>query len=574
MIRLLHLIIASFFVFSCTSKPIQIHTNRKSPSIRVQQQRNQNYPQETVVANPGLMPSMPVSSSEGVKTNSNVSVYAAEDFETATTPVATDYVSALKTNLPKKAANDIIENKLSAEQLEQAAVDPQLSAYRPQILWRLGIMAQKERRSGRAIEFFRSLSTQYTQNPLAAQAQQMVTLIDATASVDAKVIGAILPLTGKNANVGQHALNAIRMGLGLNKADARFRLAIFDTQSLPESASAGVDKLVRDDKAIALIGGLSSKEAMGIAQRADFLGLPFIALSQKSGLTSVGDFVFRNSLTPEMQVDQLVQYAYEKLSARRFAILYPNDTYGVEFSNIFWDHVLARSAQVVAAQTYDPKENDFNAVIKKMVGTFYPEARPEEFKERQKELRLAKKDRDQKNSKNKVKKNSREHEVEENILSPIVDFDVLFLPDSGKSLGQVMAFMKVNDVPKVSYLGTNIWNTPDIVKRAGAQADGIYFVDAVDLNDAKMRETNFFKEYLSQYNEEPTLIEMQAFESAKVIRDVISGGATTREQVASRLRSLGRTAGVTGELRMSSLRELERPVHVLSLDKGLIKKVE
>ena len=155
-----------------------------------------------------------------------------------------------------------------------------------------------------------------------------------------------------------------------------------------------------------------------------------------------------------------------------------------------------------------------------------------------------------------------------------MDFDVLFLPDSGRTLGQVMAFMKVNDVPKLTYLGTNIWNTPDIAKRAGPLADQIYFVDALDLNDAAVRDTAFFKDYFSQFNEEPTLIEMQSYESAKIIRDVLSSGASSRENVASRLRSLGRASGVTGELRMSNLRELERPVHVLSLDKGIIKKVE
>ncbi|MBC7421048.1 MAG: penicillin-binding protein activator [Bdellovibrio sp.] len=561
MIRIL-LLTSLFFIFSCSSKPIQIPTSRKAPaphSTRAQPAQI-NKVLETVVADPGLT--------------------APPQAETSKAPFAasqapqelTDYLIALKTpNIPKKNAADIIDNHLTKSQLENAAADVQLQTYRPQILWRLANLAQKENKTDQAVEYYQSLATQFPQHFLAAQSQQLAALLQASETTDAKVIGAILPLTGKNANVGQHALNALRMGLGLNKTESRYRLAVYDTQSLPESAGLGVDKLVRDDKVIALIGGLSSKEATGIAQRAEFLNLPFIALSQKSGLTNIGEFIFRNSLTPEMQVDQLVQYAYDKLGARRFAVLYPNDSYGVEFSNIYWDHVLARNAQVVAAQTYDPKENDFTNVIKKLVGTYYPEARPDEYRDRMKELRLAKKDRAEKN---KNKKNSREHETEENVLSPIVDFDVLFLPDSGKSLGQVMAFMKVNDVPKLTYLGTNIWNTPDIVKRTGTQADGIFFVDAVDLNDTRMRETDFFKEYVAQYNEEPTLIEMQAFESAKIIRDVTSSGATTRDSVASRLRSLGRSPGITGELRMSNLRELERPVHVLSLDKGIIKKIE
>ena len=558
--------IASLFIFSCASRPVQIHTARKNTPHVNQTQRQQTTPvtsspaknqsTETVVSDLGLMPS--------------TTSAPKEVFYAPAAPI--DQLAALKTpGLSKKNATEIIETSLSVDQLEKAAADQQLLNYRPQILWQLAQASQKEKKSDQALEYYRSLATQYPQNPLGTQAQQMVTVLQASENVDSKVIGAILPLTGKNANVGQHALNAIRMGLGLTKSEARYRLAIYDTQSLPDSAAAGVDKLIRDDKAIAIIGGLSSREATVAGIRADFLGVPFIALSQKSGLTTIGENVFRNSLTPEMQVHQLVQYATEKLGAKRFAILYPNDSYGIEFSNIFWDHVLARNAQVVAAQTYDPKENDFTTVIKKLVGTYHVDARPDEYRERLKEIRQTKKERSEKN---KNKKNSREHEVEENVLSPIVDFDVLFLPDSGRTLGQVMAFMKVNDVPKLTYLGTNIWNTPDIAKRAGPLADQIYFVDALDLNDAAVRDTAFFKDYFSQFNEEPTLIEMQSYESAKIIRDVLSSGASSRENVASRLRSLGRASGVTGELRMSNLRELERPVHVLSLDKGIIKKVE
>ncbi|MBC7742712.1 MAG: penicillin-binding protein activator [Bdellovibrionaceae bacterium] len=557
-------------LFSCASQPVQYHAPRKNAPVGSRQ-----------TAPAVEIKNRPITSSAG--TNSTfpppaepaappapVKYVPFENKNVA--PLAADYLTALRSpGISKKSAQDIIENQLSISQLEKAAAEPALQNYRPQFLSRLAMLSLKERRSAAALEYYRSLVTQYPQHPFATSAQQTILVLQAAESADEKVIGALLPITGKNANVGQHALNALRMGLELNKPNAKYRLAVYDTQSIPETAAAGVDKLIREDKAIALIGGLSSKEAMTIAQRADLFSIPFIGLSQKSGLTSIGEYVFRNSLTPEMQVDQLVQYAYEKLGARKFAILYPNDTYGVEFSNIFWDHVLARNATVTAAQSYDAKENDFTDVIRKLIGTYYPEGRAEEYRDRSKELRLAKKE---KLEKNKAKKPTREHEFEENILPPVVDFDVLFLPDSGKTLGQVMAFMKVNDVPKMTYLGTNIWNTPDIVKRAGTQAENIFFVDALDLNDSSVRETAFFKEYSAQYSEEPTLIEMQAFESAKMVRDVLLSGASTRENVAGRLRSLGRSSGVTGELRMSNLREIERPIHVMSLEKGVIKKIE
>jgi branched-chain amino acid transport system substrate-binding protein len=386
--------------------------------------------------------------------------------------------------------------------------------------------------------------------------------------VDAKVIGAILPLTGKNASIGQHALNALRMGLEMSKPDNKFRIALFDSQSNPDLAAQGVDKLIIEDKAIVILGGFTSKEALSIATRAEELAAPYVGFSQKSGLTSVGENVFRNSMTPEMQVDKIVQYATEKLEAKKFAILYPNDSYGVEFSNIFWDHVLARGGEVTAAQTYDPKENDFSEVIQKLVGTYYKEARAEEYKKRVREIKIKKAESTAK------AKNSRDHWSEENILPPIADFDAVFVPDSSRALGQVLAFMKYNQVTDMNYLGTNIWNSPDLPKRAANEDASLFFVDAIDISQGAPQTSSFFKDYLTLYNEEPTIVEIQVYEVAKIIKDQLVSGATSREALASRLRSLGRSQGVTGELRMSSQRELERPIHVFTLDSGFVKKVE
>lgn len=583
--------ILGLMYLSCSSKPVEFYSTRRPTPA------NPTRPQQTTTPTKNSPKAAPSYTTETVTANSSTPKYSSDSPTALTTPPAS--VAAAAPNLPEasdalgllrhyagnqKVSDDLILNRLSTSDLESALRDQNLTNYRPLMLWQLGQIYQKNKRSSQALEYYRSLTSQYPQHQLAIRANALIDLIQASQSVDSSVIGAILPLTGRNASVGQHTLNALKLGLGTDKPDSRFKLVTYDTQSNPDLASAGVDKLLTENKAIALIGGLSSKEATLLAQRAELFSIPFIALSQKPGLTDIGDFVFRNSLTPQMQVDQLAQFAFDKLNAKRFAILFPNDSYGVEFANIFWDQVLARGGQVTAAQTYDPKENDFNGIIQQLVGTYYPEARAEEYKQRLDDIKKAKRLRAQKNKKDNKKptvKNSREHEVEESVLLPVVDFDVIFLPDSGKTLSQVMAFMKVNEVGNLTYLGTNIWNSPDIVKRAAtglnqkdaSVKDNIYFVDALDPNDNKVRETPFFKEYFAAYGEEPTLIEMQAYESAKILRDQISSGGTSRDSLASKLRIMGRSTGITGELRMSNQREIERPVHVLSLDNGLIRKI-
>ncbi len=474
-------------------------------------------------------------------------------------------------------ANDLIENKLNLNELEAAAADPALIQFKPQILLKVGKLYQKNKEPDRAAEYYRALTTLYPQNVSSTQAAVLLSSLQnpvTTAGADSNVIGAILPLTGRNASIGQHALNAIRLGLGLNKPDSNFRIALFDSQSDPELAAQGVDKLVNEDKAIAILGGFSSKEASSIASRAELLSVPFVGFSQKPGLTNVGEYVFRNALTPEMQVDRIVQFAFDKLAAKKFAIIYPNDSYGVELSNAFWDHVLARGGQVTAAQTYDPKTTDFSDVVQKMVGTYYTEAREDEMKKRVKEIRTARKAKNP-NPKTGSKGSQRDGVSDANILPPVIDFDVVFVPDSSRALGQILAFMKFNDVIDMNYLGTNLWNSSDLPKRAANEDAAIYFVDAVDVTTSQVQDSGFYKDYLAAYNEEPTLVEIQTFEVAQILKQLISAGATGRESLAAGLRALGTsTLGVTGELEMSPSRELIRPVHVMMLDSGVVKKVE
>lgn len=503
-------------------------------------------------------------------------------------------VSELKKNISNdKISTDLIENKLTADELESVASDGSFISLKPQVLLKIGKNYLKNRNQNQAGEYFRSITSLFPGSPYSTQAAVLLSTIHLSNDVDAKVIGAILPLTGKNASIGQHVLNAIRMGLELSSPENKLRLALFDSQSSPELAANGVDKLVKEDKAIVLLGGFSAREAASIATRAELLGTPYFGFSQKSGLTNIGDYIFRNSVTAEMQVDKLVQFAFDKLSARKFAILYPNDSYGVEFSNIFWDHILARGGEITAVQTYDPKENDFSEPIQKLVGTYYIEARSQEYDARLLELKEQKEQKELKEQKERKalqelmettndkslkktlsKKSSRDHWSEENILTPVVDFDVLFIPDSSRALGQILAFMNYNDVKEVKYMGTNIWNSPDLPKRTANHSAGIYFVDAIDVSLPTGEPSSFFKEYLALYSEEPTLVEVQAYEVAKIVKEQLRSGSTTRESLASRLRSLGRVPGVTGELRMSSQRELERPINVMTLESGLLKKAD
>ena len=82
------------------------------------------------------------------------------------------------------------------------------------------------------------------------------------------------------------------------------------------------------------------------------------------------------------------------------------------------------------------------------------------------------------------------------------------------------------------------------------------------------------QKYYAAFNESPTIIEAQAFESAKILRDQISSGYRSRSSLSYQLKSMGRTSGAYSEIRMNTNHELVRPLNLFELSSSVIKKID
>lgn len=454
---------------------------------------------------------------------------------------------------------DLIENRLSEAQLEEVGSSSEFNFLQGYANFKLAEIFLDKKDTSSAKKFFTKASYFAPGSDISVRAQDMISQLESTRHVEPKTIGAILPLSGKNASIGQRTLRSMQLGLGLNQKNSTFKLAVIDSEGNADTARRAVEKLVKDDNVIAIIGSLLSKTATAEASKSDELGIPMIALSQKSNITDIGPNIFRNSITSQMQVRYLVKQAMEIDKLKKFAILYPNDSYGVEFANIFWDEVLVRGGKIVSAQSYNPKDTDFRQVAQRLVGTYYIEDRADEFKMRERDLLLADKDK---------KKSIREN-TKEDILPPIVDFDAIFIPDSSKPMGQVAAFLSFVGIRNVQLLGTNLWNSPGLSKRAGNFSSNLRFVDGI-FPDSNIK---FFQDYKSFFNEDPTLTDLQAYDSALLIRQLVLNGAESREEITSKLKSLNKFPGTLGPLSISKDREILRPLFSFTLEKGELKRL-
>ncbi len=459
----------------------------------------------------------------------------------------------------KNKAIEFVESEIDDEQLENIVDNRAFDYLRIPALLRYGRYLVEQKLYTNAKRYLEDIVQDAPETDYSEQASEIIKQIDARQVVDQKTIGVILPLSGRLKSIGYRALRGIQYGLGIygNKR-SDLKLAVIDSEGNPDIARRAVDRLVSEDHVIAIIGSLLSKTSNAVASKASEYGVPSIALSQKSGITEIGETVYRNALTSEMQVQYLVDIAISKLGLKRFGILYPNDPYGVEFANLFWDEVKNRGGDIRAAQSYASKETDFRGPIKRLVGSYYLEDRMDEYKIRMREW---------------IKENGGKtgrKAPPDDLLPPIVDFEALFIPDIPRAVGQIAPMLAYNDVKDVKLLGTNVWNRSDLVRRGQKFVENSLFLDSFLTEDPKFKNSQFHRGFLATFGYAPGIFEVQSYDSALFLRQALLSGSRSRSDLVDRMNSTKEFYGAVGKILINEKREFVRPMVALTVQGGKI----
>ena len=191
-------------------------------------------------------------------------------------------------------------------------------------------------------------------------------------------IGVVLALTGRfAAEVG------IPMQIGFELArqdvnnsgmlgDAKITFITEDDQS--ESSVEAFNKLIHQDGVSAITGLAISdqaKHAFPIAQENGVVA--FSSVSSASGLSAIGDFIFRAGLTVDILNPSGVRITQEKLGYTKAATLYDeSDLYSTSSYEGFQAALAENGVKVVATETFQSGDTDFTAQLTRIM-----EANPE-----------------------------------------------------------------------------------------------------------------------------------------------------------------------------------------------------
>jgi branched-chain amino acid transport system substrate-binding protein len=280
-----------------------------------------------------------------------------------------------------------------------------------------------------------------------------------------------------------------------------------DDASVPQQGTNVFNKLINGDKVSAIIGPTLSNTAKitdPIAQKA---GVTVLAISNTiSGITEIGDYIFRDSLTENVVIPHTVKIAKEKLGIKKVAMLYGNDDAMTKATYEVFKKVLQSSGiQILGEQTFAKGDRDFSPQLTQIKAQ-NPDA----------------------------------------IVCGALAEEASGIVSQARQLG----------IPKtVRIIGGNGFNSPGLIKNAGDAAEGVIVGAAWNISSKAALNAKFVSDYTKKYNRAPDQFAAQAFAGVHIIYQAAKAGGTDRKALRDAMLKIKNVDTVLGRFSFTEGRD-------------------
>ena len=337
-------------------------------------------------------------------------------------------------------------------------------------------------------------------------------------------LGGIGPLTGPLAIYGVTSTNGSKLAFEeINKNGGilgkQVEYIVLDEKGDSTEAVTAYNKLV-DEGVVALIGDITSKPSLAVAEVAAQDNLPMITpTGTQFNITEAGPNVFRVCFTDPYQGVVLANFAKNNLNAETAAVVVNNSSdYSDGVAKAFVEQAEKLGLKVVAKEGYSDGDKDFRAQLTKILPT-----------------------------------------------NP----DVLVVPDYYEQVALITTQAREVGI-KATFVGPDGWD--GVAKTLDASAYGAvensYFTNHYSLQDQSPKVQNFLKAYKEAYNEEPSAFSALSYDAAYMMKAAIEkAGTTDKQAVVDALKNLDYD-GVTGHLTFDENNNPVKAVTVLKIVNG------
>ena len=359
--------------------------------------------------------------------------------------------------------------------------------------------------------------SRFPNHSYAAKAADLQTTVRTKFKSHPYSIAAIFPMSGKLAPFGTEVLNGIQLALERQKDGSEtpsIGLIVKDTEADRAAFLDELSDVLSDDRPLAVIGPLLSKNLPVMAEMAERTRIPLITPSATvPNLRRFGSYVFSTALTYGHQAKRVADYAVKDQHFKRFAILYPDTAYGRDLARLFAQEIRQQDGELILSEPYKEGDTDFRAVIGKL--------KAEDLKKYGVEVQV-----DNDPAKTGIRRGGKKGK--RLLYSP--GFDAVFIPGRSLDVGLLAAQLAFYDIA-VPLLGANGWNTQDFARVADRSVEGSVFVDGFFADSTSPVVQEFVERYRKRFQATPSLFAAQGYDAARLAVEAIRRGATSGEAV-------------------------------------------
>ncbi len=388
----------------------------------------------------------------------------------------------------------------------------------------------------------RGFLTRFPMHPYAQTAMALLQSFIGKIKVHPHILGVALPFSGPMKPYGNDLLNGIRLAMDIAKEQwglSSVGLVVKDTTTLNAPLRVEMQQLLDEFQPRAVIGPLLTREIRSLGRLPDDYATPFITPSSTLlNVRQYGSYWFNTAMTSSVQAKRLVEYATMTLGYHRFCIVYPKTAYGRELADMFRKEVIHSGGEVIAVEEYTEEQTDVAEQLRRLkIKDLAQYGLEEEEETRTGEQRL--------------------------VYTP--GFDAIFLPGQPVHLAIIAAQLAFFDM-NVPILGGNSWHNHELFRWAKQDLNGSIFVDGFFLNSPDPSVQMFIQRYRSQFQKEPSLFAVQAYDAATVVLETIRKGAQSGQDVWDQLVRRSDLPALSGFASFSSAGILNRRLYLLQVN--------
>ena len=184
-------------------------------------------------------------------------------------------------------------------------------------------------------------------------------------------IGALFSVSGPASFLGEPERNTAEMMVAdINKAGGikgrKLELIVYDTQGDATKAVQGVNKLIKDDKVVAIIGPSTTGDSMAVIPVVEKAEIPMISCAAGIKITDpVKKWIFKTAQNDVLAVTKIYKNL-QKQKISKIAILTVSDGFGSSGREQLKLQSKEFGMQIISDETYGPKDDDMTVQLTKI----------------------------------------------------------------------------------------------------------------------------------------------------------------------------------------------------------------